>query len=108
MKNENYDPMREFWRMFMPFLFKQTPLIVFMSFSIAVIWMKMGQMESQARIDRLQIRRECSEEISDIRRELFSCKNENDTLRRENDTLRRENADIHRRLLRIESRINTK
>lgn len=98
MANETFDPMREFWRLFMPFLFKQTPLIVFMSVGVSVMWLKLGNMESQARVDRIEIRRECAESIAEIRQDLKICQNEN-------DTLRKENAHLQGRVAILESRI---
>ena len=84
MNNTNYDPMREFWRLFMPFLFKQTPLIVFMSVGVSVMWLKLGSLETQARLDRIEIRRECAQDIEEIRQDFKTCQNENDTLHKEN------------------------
>lgn len=87
-QKENFDPMREFWTRFFPFLFRQAPVIVFMSVVVSVMWLKLGNMENQARLDRFEIRRECSQSIADVRQELRACQSENDTFRGENIILK--------------------
>ncbi len=84
-----YDPMQDFWKRFWPFLFQQTPALVFMSVVVGFMWVDIGNLKSEHRQDRLEIRKECAEAIDEVRQDLKVCQNENDTLRRENVTLHR-------------------
>lgn len=76
-----------------------------MSFAVAVMWVKIGNMEAQARIDRIEIRKECATSIAEIRHELKACQSENDTLRKQNDTLRTENYLLHKRFTALELKL---
>jgi len=43
---EKYDHMIDFWKRFFPFLFQQTPALVFMSAVVYLMWGKMERMET--------------------------------------------------------------
>lgn len=98
MKNLQYDPMLDFWKRFWPFLFQQTPALVFMA---GVWWIQRNDiehMEARHEKDRLEIRKECAQAIDELRQDLKLCQNEN-------DTLRRENIGLHRRMSLLETRL---
>ena len=98
MKNSDYDPMLDFWKRFWPFLFQQTPALVFMA---GVWWFQrtdIDNMEARHLQDRLEIRQECADAIDEVRQDLKICQNEN-------DTLRRENLAFHRRVSLLEARL---
>lgn len=99
---ESYDPMKEFWTRFFPFLFRQAPVIVFMSIVVAFMWKAIGDIKTEGKIERIEIRKECAESIADVRTELRACRNENDAFRLEIDTLRAENLVLHKRLTSIQ------
>ena len=92
---ESYDPMKEFWTRFFPFLFRQAPVIVFMSIVVAFMWKAIGDIKTEGKI-------ECAESIAEVRAELRACRNENDAFRLEIDTLRAENLVLHKRLTSIQ------
>ena len=95
---EDYNPMREFWTRFFPFLFRQVPLILFMSILVASMWESICDIKTEGKIERIEIRKECAESIAEVRAELRACRNENDAFRLEIDTLRAENLVLHKRL----------
>ena len=96
-----YDPMMDFYQQAIRFLFRQGVAVVISIVFAGVFWLKISDMETQARIDRIEIRRECSAEIAEIRQELRSCNSRN-------DELLKENAILHQRLSLLERRIKSK
>lgn len=98
MKNTDYDPMLDFWKRFWPFLFQQTPALVFMFVVVAFMWREIGNLKTEHRQDRVDIRKECAQAIDEVRQDLKLCQNEN-------DTLRRENLALHRRVSVLEIRL---
>lgn len=94
----NYDPMQDFYRRAVEFLFKQGfTAFLAVSFS-ALFWLKIEAVERQSRLDQLETRRNCSESITELRQELRICRDENDTLRAENTAL-------HRRITALELKL---
>lgn len=51
---------------------------------VVIMWGEIGSLKTEHRRDRLEIRKECSAAITEVRQDLKTCQNENDTLRREN------------------------
>lgn len=99
MQNE-YDPMKEFWVRFFPFLFRQAPVIVFMSVAISAVWYSMGEIKREGRLERIEIRKECAASISEMRDELRHCVSQKDTLIKENIALSRRVAALEAKLKR--------
>lgn len=97
---KEYDPMQEFWKGFFPFLFRQTPALIFMSVVVAAMWMEIGNVKAEGRAERLEIRKECSTSISEMRDELRYCVQQKDTLIRENIGLNRRVAALEAKLKR--------
>lgn len=102
---EKYDYMADFWKRFWPFLFQQTPALVFMSVVVAGMWWEIGSIKETNREERIELRRECAESIAEIRLEMRICREENDTLRKEAYNLSKENAALHRRVAGVEARL---
>jgi len=97
---ETYDPMKDFWTRFFPFLFRQTPALIFMSVVVGGMWVKIGTIEADGKIDRLEIKRECAQSIAEMRDELRYCVQQKDTLIKENIALNRRVAALEARLKR--------
>lgn len=95
---KNYDHMTDFWKRFWPFLFQQTPALVFMSLVVVAMSREMSNIKYAHREDRLEIRKECATAIAEIRQEMRECK-------QENDTLRKENVEFQKRVIALETRL---
>lgn len=76
-----------------------------MSVVVVGMWREMDAIKDTNRDERIELRKECSESIAEIRVEMRICREENDTLRKESYDLRRENAALHRRLAGVEARL---
>lgn len=100
-----YDPMRDFWSRFIPFLFRQAPVIVFMSIAVALMWKSIGDIKAEGKMERVEIRKECAASIAEIRTELRACRDESDSFRMEIDTLRAENLVLHKRLTALQFKL---
>jgi flagellar motility protein MotE (MotC chaperone) len=98
MQNPNYDPMQDLYQKAIAFLFKQGVAIVICICFATVLWLKIGQMERQARLDRFEIRKECADSIAQIRDELRYCVAQKDSLIKENIALNRRVAALEARL----------
>lgn len=79
---------------FTDWMFKQrTEIVVLLAVALTFggaivgLWLKIGNMEADAKTERVEIRRECSESIAELRSELRMCQNRNDTLTKENSHL---------------------
>lgn len=94
---QQYDPMLDFYKRLIPFVFRQAPVIVFMF--VAGLWlvMHMGDQAKDFRAQIIEAKAECSAAISEVRNELRVC-------RISNDTLVRQNIALHIRLLSLELR----
>ena len=97
---KEYDPMQDFWSKFFPFLFRQTPALIFMSVVVAFMWMEIGNVKAEGRAERVEIRKECSASISEMRDELKHCVLQKDELIKENIVLNRRVAALEARLKR--------
>jgi len=62
------------------------------------LWVRQGEMEAENKIERLELRKECAADISELRAELRGCHAKNDTLTKENTLL-------HRRVSALESKL---
>lgn len=51
---KNYDHMTDFWKRFWPFLFQQTPALVFMSLVVVAMSREMSNIKYAHREDRLE------------------------------------------------------
>lgn len=69
-----------------------------MTVVVGFMWADIGNLKSEHRQDRLEIRKECADAIDEIRQDLKTCQNEN-------DTLRRENVKLHRRVSALEVKL---
>ena len=97
---ESYDPMKQFWTRFFPFLFRQTPALIFMSVVVAFMWMEIGNVKAEGWAERVEIRKECAGSISEMRDELRHCVLQKDELIKENIVLNRRVAALEARLKR--------
>lgn len=86
---QNYDPMKEFWTRFFPFLFRQTPALIFMSVVMVAMYAELGRIKTEGRVERIEIRKECAQSIAEVRDELRHCVAQKDTLIKENIALTR-------------------
>jgi uncharacterized protein YlxW (UPF0749 family) len=102
---EKYDYMADFWKRFWPFLFQQTPALVFMSVVVTGMYWEIGAIKDASKEERKEIRKECAESIAELRAEMRICREENDTLRKEAYNLSKENAALHRRVAGVEARL---
>jgi len=64
------------------------------------MWVKIGTIEADGKIDRLEIKRECAQSIAEMRDELRYCVQQKDTLIKENIALNRRVAALEARLKR--------
>lgn len=76
------------------FVFKQKSEVVILLLvafalggAVIMLWLKVGDVESDGKIERVEIRKECAASIAELRNDLRACQNENDTLRKENAVL---------------------
>ena len=92
---ETYNPMVDFWKRFFPFLFRQTPALIFMT--VAVFWLTTDRNDIRAdlKAEIVRAKKDCAEAITELRQELRTC-------RISNDTLVRQNIDLSLRLLALE------
>ena len=80
----NYDPMQEFWKRSFDFLFKQSPVIVLAVVGLYLFWQKLERMEVQRVSDRIEVRQECANAITELREDLEHCQHRNELLTLEN------------------------
>ena len=94
---QKYDPMVDFWKRGIDFLFKQAPAVTIAL--VASLWLiyDRGDVQANFRKDIAEAKRECAAQIAEVRQELRTC-------RVSNDTLMRQNIDLHLRLLSLEMR----
>ena len=97
--------MQEFWKRAFDFLFKQSPVIVLAVTALWLLWQKQERMEVQRITDRIEVRKECSEAITEVRAELRHCVAQKDTLIRLCTTQAVELAEVKAGQRRIERRI---
>lgn len=71
-----------------------------MSVVVAAMWYEIGNVKAEGRAERLEIRKECSTSISEMRDELRYCVQQKDTLIRENIGLNRRVAALEAKLKR--------
>lgn len=76
--------MQEFWKRAFDFLFKQSPVIVLAVIGLWLLWQKLERVDAQRVADRIEVRKECSEAITEVRRELSDCHRKNELLVAEN------------------------
>ena len=76
----NYDPMLDFYKKGMDFLFRQSPVIVLSVIGLWLLWQKTEKLEVQRVSDRLEVRQECAEAIDELRDDLRHCMSQKDTL----------------------------
>ena len=106
-QQQNYDPMQEFWKRGFDFLFKQSPVIVLAVTGLWLLWQKQERMEVQRIADRIEVRKECSEAITEVRAELRHCVAQKDTLIKLYTTQAVELAAVKAVQRRIEQRTRT-
>ena len=80
----NYDPMQDFWKRSLDFLFKQSPVIVLAVVGLYLFWQKLERMEVQRVSDRIEVRQECANAITELRADLEHCQHRNELLTLEN------------------------
>ncbi len=80
----NYDPMQDFWKRSLDFLFKQSPVIVLAVVGLYLFWQKLERMEVQRVSDRIEVRQECANAITELREDLEHCQHRNELLTLEN------------------------
>ena len=92
-----YNPVMDFWKNAIQFLFKQTPAIVFCVVACGLLWNRMEQQDAEAenKIDR--INREWSESLNIARQDWLMCE-------QKRQALEIEVARMSERLLRVERR----
>lgn len=83
-QQQNYDPMQDFHKRAFDFLFKQSPVIVLSTVALYLLWQKLERLEVQRISDRIEVRRECAEAISELRLDLSNCQHKNEVLTTEN------------------------
>lgn len=76
----NQDPMLEFYKRGMDFLFRQSPVIVLSVLGLWLLWQKTERLELQRVHDRVEVRQECAEAIDELRSDLRHCMSQKDTL----------------------------
>ncbi len=76
----NYDPMLDFYKKGMDFLFRQSPVIVLSVIGLWLLWQKTERLEVQRVSDRMEVRKECAEAITELRGDLSYCMAQKDTL----------------------------
>ena len=106
-QQQNYDPMQEFWKRAFDFLFKQSPVIVLAVTGLWLLWQKQERMEVQRIADRIEVRKECAEAITEVRAELRHCVAQKDTLIKLYTTQAVELAAVKAVQRRIEQRTRT-
>ena len=106
-QQQNYDPMQEFWKRGFDFLFKQSPVIVLAVTGLWLLWQKLERLEVQRVADRIEVRKEYSEAITEVRAELRHCVAQKDTLIKLYTTQAVELAAVKAVQRRIERRIRT-
>lgn len=106
-QQQNYDPMQEFWKRGFDFLFKQSPVIVLAVTGLWLLWQKQERMEVQRIADRIEVRKECAEAITEVRAELRHCVAQKDTLIKLYTTQAVELAAVKAVQRRIEQRTRT-
>ena len=87
-----YDPMQDFWKRGIDFLFKQSPVIVLAVVGLYLFWQKLERMEVQRVSDRIEVRQECANAITEIRADLEHCQHRNELLTLENKNVSAEVA----------------
>ena len=84
--------MQEFYKRMFDFLFKQSPVIVLAIVGLYLLWQKLERLEVQRISDRLEVRKECAEAITEVRFELSNCQHKNELLTAENKAISTEIA----------------
>lgn len=88
----NYDPMVDFYKRAFDLLFKQAPVIILAVVGLYLLWQKLERLEVQRVADRLEVRRECAEAITEVRLDLSNCQHKNELLLTENKAITAEIA----------------
>ena len=99
--------MQEFWKRGFDFLVKQSPVIVLAVTGLWLLWQKLERLEVQRVADRIEVRKEYSEAITEVRAELRHCVAQKDTLIKLYTTQAVELAAVKAVQRRIERRIRT-
>lgn len=76
-----YDPMVEFWKMAIPFIFKQGVAVVICLLMSYVLWQKLEKAELQHQKDRNEIWAQCSASISRLEQSWQECERAKDEMR---------------------------
>jgi len=93
-QQQNYDPMQEFYKRMFDFLFKQSPVIVLAVVGLYLLWQKLERVEVQRVSDRIEVRRECAEAITEVRFELSNCQRKYEEAAKDNARLSTEVASL--------------
>ena len=91
-QQQNYDPMQEFYKRLFDLLFKQSPVIILAVIGLYLFWQKLERMDVQRVSDRIEVRKECADAITEIREDLSSCQHKNELLIAENKAISTEVA----------------
>lgn len=73
MEPRQYDPLMHFYQQAIPFLFKQTPVVVICSIACFVMWNAMERRELESRSEISRINSECSQALEAAREEWRMC-----------------------------------
>lgn len=85
---QHYDPMQDFWKRGLDFLFKQTPAIVLCLSACFVLWNEMNRRDNQSRAEMTKINAEWSAALNASREDWRMCEEKRHALEIEVEKLK--------------------